>query len=45
MTGWKVGIDGCKAGWFYLASNDAETKLGHTSTLRRIQWLVELVSR
>ncbi|WP_411360353.1 DUF429 domain-containing protein [Pseudidiomarina salilacus] len=28
MTGWKVGIDGCKSGWFYLAFNGAETKLG-----------------
>lgn len=28
MTGWKVGVDGCKSGWFYLASNGSETKLG-----------------
>lgn len=28
MNGWKVGVDGCKSDWFYLASNGSETKFG-----------------
>lgn len=34
--GWRVGVDGCKGGWFYVASDGSETRYGIVSTVAEL---------
>ncbi|WP_194757150.1 DUF429 domain-containing protein [Aliidiomarina indica] len=36
LDGWRVGMDGCKAGWLYIASCGSETRFGIIGTVSEI---------
>lgn len=36
LQGWRVGMDGCKAGWFYIASCGSETRFGIIGTVSEL---------
>lgn len=44
LDGWRVGVDGCKAGWFYIASYDSETRFGIVGTVGELFELFDNVS-
>ncbi|AVJ56731.1 hypothetical protein C5610_10820 [Idiomarina sp. OT37-5b] len=44
LDGWRVGMDGCKAGWFYIASCDLETRFGIVVTVAELFELFDNVA-
>lgn len=44
LDGWRLGVDGCKAGWFYIASCDSETRFGVVGTMGELFELFDNVA-